>query len=289
MEIKGLTVHRVLIAPAASIEEEYYFSFLLDRAQRQYLCIASVEGGVEIEEVAKTNPDAVKKIAIDPGSGVDEEKARAIVAEAKFPEALTDQAVQTVMALWKVFVEEDATLVEVNPLARLAGDKLEALDGKVSLDENAEFRHAEHAEFEDKAATDPLEAKAKSKGLNYVKLDGAGHHRQRRGLVMSTLDVVAYAGEKHGGVKPAELPRHRRRRVRAGDGRRPRRDPPRRAGQERLRERLRWHHVATPWPTASSARSTSWATRRASPSSYAWTATPSRRDVGSSPSATTRW
>jgi succinyl-CoA synthetase beta subunit len=206
MEIKGLTVHRVLIAPAASIEEEYYFSFLLDRAQRQYLCIASVEGGVEIEEVAKTNPDAVKKIAIDPGAGVDEEKARAIVAEAKFPEALIDQAVQTVLALWKVFVEEDATLVEVNPLARLAGDKLEALDGKVSLDENAEFRHAEHAEFEDKAATDPLEAKAKSKGLNYVKLDGAvGIIGNGAGLVMSTLDVVAYAGEKHGGVKPANF------------------------------------------------------------------------------------
>jgi succinyl-CoA synthetase beta subunit len=206
MEIKGLTVNRVLIAPAASIEEEYYFSFLLDRANRQYLCIASVEGGVEIEEVAKTNPDAVKQIAIDPGTGVDEAKARAIVAEAAFPEALTDQAVQTVLALWKVFVEEDATLVEVNPLARLAGDRLEALDGKVSLDENAEFRHAEHADFEDKAAADPLEAKAKEKGLNYVKLDGAvGIIGNGAGLVMSTLDVVAYAGEKHGGVKPANF------------------------------------------------------------------------------------
>lgn len=206
MEIKGLTVNRVLIAPAASIEEEYYFSFLLDRANRQYLCIASVEGGVEIEEVAKTNPDAVKQIAIDPGTGVDEAKARAIVAEASFPEALTDQAVQTVLALWKVFVEEDATLVEVNPLARLAGDRLEALDGKVSLDENAEFRHAEHADFEDKAAADPLEAKAKEKGLNYVKLDGAvGIIGNGAGLVMSTLDVVAYAGEKHGGVKPANF------------------------------------------------------------------------------------
>ena len=186
MEIKGLTVHRVLIAPAASIEEEYYFSFLLDRANRQYLCIASVEGGVEIEEVAKTNPDAVKQIAIDPGTGVDEAKAREIVAEAGFPEALTDQAVATVLALWKVFVEEDATLVEVNPLARLAGDKLEALDGKVSLDENAEFRHADHAQFEDKEAADPLEAKAKAKGLNYVKLDGAvGIIGNGAGLVMS--------------------------------------------------------------------------------------------------------
>src|SRR6187402_3109899 len=123
MQIKGLTVNRVLITPATPPEEEYYFSFLLDRANRQYLCIASVEGGVEIEEVAKTNPDAVKQIAIDPGAGVDEAKARSIVEETGFPEALVDQAVQTVQALWKVFIEEDATLVEVNPLARLAGDK----------------------------------------------------------------------------------------------------------------------------------------------------------------------
>jgi succinyl-CoA synthetase beta subunit len=206
MEIKGLTVNRVLIAPAASIEEEYYFSFLLDRANRQYLCIASVEGGVEIEEVAKTNPDAVKKIAIDPGIGVDEEKARAIVAEAKFPEVLTEQAVAMVLALWKVFVEEDATLVEVNPLARLAGDTLEALDGKVSLDDNADFRHPEHEVFEIKEEADPLEAQAKEKGLNYVKLDGSvGIIGNGAGLVMSTLDVVAYAGEAHGGVKPANF------------------------------------------------------------------------------------
>ena len=206
MEIKGLKVNRVLIAPAASIEEEYYFSFLIDRAQRQYLCIASVEGGVEIEEVAKTNPDAVKKIAIDPGAGVDEEKARAIVAEAAFPEALRDQAVQMVLALWKVFVEEDATLVEVNPLARLEGDKLEALDGKVSLDDNADFRHEDHAKFVIREEEDPLEAQAKDKGLNYVKLDGeVGIIGNGAGLVMSTLDVVAYAGEKHGNVKPANF------------------------------------------------------------------------------------
>ncbi|GAA1926403.1 ADP-forming succinate--CoA ligase subunit beta [Nocardioides lentus] len=206
MEIKGLTVHRVLIAPAASIEEEYYFSFLLDRANRRYLCIASVEGGVEIEEVAQTNPDAVKQIPIDPGTGVDEAKAREIVAEAAFPEALRDQAVQTVLALWQVFVSEDATLVEVNPLARLAGDKLEALDGKVSLDDNADFRHETHAQFEDESSADPLEAKAKEKGLNYVKLDGSvGIIGNGAGLVMSTLDVVAYAGEAHGGVTPANF------------------------------------------------------------------------------------
>lgn len=206
MQIKGLTVNRVLIAPAADIADEYYFSFVLDRSNRSYLCIASVEGGVEIEEVAKTNPDAVRKIAIDPLTGVDDAKAREIVADAKFPAELTDQAVNFIQKLWDVFVKEDATLVEVNPLARLADGTLEALDGKVSLDDNAQFRHDDHAKFEDRAAADPLEAKAKDKGLNYVKLDGAvGIIGNGAGLVMSTLDVVAYAGEKHGGVKPANF------------------------------------------------------------------------------------
>jgi succinyl-CoA synthetase beta subunit len=206
MQIKGLTVHRVLVAPAASIEEEYYFSFLLDRANRSYLCIASVEGGVEIEEVAKTNPDAVKKIPVDAGRGVDAAKAAEIVDEAAFPAPLREQAIAMVQALWKVFVEEDATLVEVNPLARLAGDTLEALDGKVSLDDNADFRHPDHEVFEIREETDPLEAAAKEKNLNYVKLDGqVGIIGNGAGLVMSTLDVVAYAGEKHGGVKPANF------------------------------------------------------------------------------------
>ncbi len=207
MEIKGLTVNRVLVTPATPPVEEYYFSFLLDRSNRSYLCIASVEGGVEIEEVAKTNPEAVRQIPIDAGAGVDEAKARAIVEEAKFPAELADQAVAMVQSLWKVFVEEDATLVEVNPLARLEGDKLEALDGKVSLDDNAsEVRHAEHEEFVIHEEADPLEAKAKEKGLNYVKLDGeVGIIGNGAGLVMSTLDVVAYAGEKHGSVKPANF------------------------------------------------------------------------------------
>ncbi len=206
LTIKDLPVNRVLVTPATPPVEEYYFSFLLDRSNRSYLCIASVEGGVEIEEVAKTNPDAVKKIPVNALEGVDEAKATAIVEEAGFPAELKDQAVELVQALWKVFVEEDATLVEVNPLARLEGDKLEALDGKVSLDENAEFRHEDHAQFEDKDAADPLEAKAKAKGLNYVKLDGAvGIIGNGAGLVMSTLDVVAYAGEKHGGVTPANF------------------------------------------------------------------------------------
>ena len=206
MEIKGLTVHRVLIAPAASIEDEYYFSFLLDRSNRSYLCIASVEGGVEIEEVAKTNPDAVKQISIDAGTGVTPEVAADVVAEAGFPAELKEQAEQTVLALWETFVAEDATLVEVNPLAKLAGDKLEALDGKVSLDANADFRHPEHAEYADKDATDPLEVKAQDLGLNYVKLDGeVGIIGNGAGLVMSTLDVVAYAGEAHGNVTPANF------------------------------------------------------------------------------------
>lgn len=207
LTIKDLPVNRVLVTPATPPEEEYYFSFLLDRSNRQYLCIASVEGGVEIEEVAKTNPDAVKKIAIDPGKGVDAAKAREIATEAGFPEPVFEQAVTMIEDLYKVFVEEDATLVEVNPLARLAGDKLEALDGKVSLDDNAsEVRHPDHEHFEIREEADPLEAKAKDLGLNYVKLDGqVGIIGNGAGLVMSTLDVVAYAGENHGGVKPANF------------------------------------------------------------------------------------
>ena len=207
LTIKDLPVNRVLITPATPPAEEYYFSFLLDRSNRQYLCIASVEGGVEIEEVAKTNPDAVKKIAIDPGAGVDADKAREIATEAAFPEPVFEQAVRMIEDLYKVFVEEDATLVEVNPLARLAGDKLEALDGKVSLDENAsEVRHPEHAAFEIREEADALESKAKDLGLNYVKLDGeVGIIGNGAGLVMSTLDVVAYAGEAHDGVKPANF------------------------------------------------------------------------------------
>ena len=207
LTIKGLPVNRVLVTPATPPQEEYYFSFLLDRSNRRYLCIASVEGGVEIEEVAKTNPDAVKKIAIDPGKGVDPAKAREIATEAGFPEAVFEQAVTMIENLYKVFVEEDATLVEVNPLARLAGDKLEALDGKVSLDDNAsEVRHPDHEAFVIRDEEDPLEAKAKDFGLNYVKLDGqVGIIGNGAGLVMSTLDVVAYAGENHGGVKPANF------------------------------------------------------------------------------------
>jgi succinyl-CoA synthetase beta subunit len=206
MDIKGHTVHRVLIAPTADIAEEYYFSFLVDRANRNYLCIASIEGGVEIEEVAKTNPDAVAKVSIDPLTGVDDAKAAEIVAATRFPEAVADEARTVVKKLWDVFISEDASLVEVNPLVRLGDGRLEALDGKITLDANADFRHEDHAGFEDKAAADPLEAQAKEKGLNYVKLDGeVGIIGNGAGLVMSTLDVVAYAGEKHASVKPANF------------------------------------------------------------------------------------
>ena len=206
MDIKGHTVHRVLIAPAADIAEEYYLSFLVDRSNRAYLCIASIEGGVEIEEVARTNPDAVAKVSIDPQTGVDDAKAAEIVAATRFPDAVADQAVSLVKKLWDVFIKEDASLVEVNPLVRLGDGSLEALDGKVTLDDNSDFRHEDHARFEDKTAADPLEQEAKDKGLNYVKLDGeVGIIGNGAGLVMSTLDVVAYAGEQHSGVKPANF------------------------------------------------------------------------------------
>jgi succinyl-CoA synthetase beta subunit len=206
LDIKGHVVRRVLVTPASEIAEEYYFSFLLDRANRKFLAMASVEGGMDIEEVAVTKPEALAKILIDPIEGVDLAKAQEISAAAKFPEAVADQVAEVIVKLWDAFVAEDATLVEVNPLVRDPQDKIIALDGKVTLDENASFRQPGHAALVDKDAEDPLEAKAKAKDLNYVKLDGqVGIIGNGAGLVMSTLDVVAYAGEKHGGVKPANF------------------------------------------------------------------------------------
>ncbi|MFF4210546.1 ADP-forming succinate--CoA ligase subunit beta [Streptomyces sp. NPDC001796] len=207
MDIKGHTVHKVMIAETApEIVEEYYVSFLLDRANRTFLSIASVEGGMEIEEVAATRPEAVAKIAIDAIDGVDKAKAEEIVAAAKFPAEVADKVADVLVSLWQVFIKEDALLVEVNPLAKVASGDVIALDGKVSLDDNAEFRHPEFEELHDKAAANPLEAAAKEKNLNYVKLDGeVGIIGNGAGLVMSTLDVVAYAGEKHKGVKPANF------------------------------------------------------------------------------------
>ncbi|THV39702.1 ADP-forming succinate--CoA ligase subunit beta [Glycomyces buryatensis] len=206
MDIKGHTVEKVMLTVTADIDSEYYFSYLLDRANRTFLCIASVAGGMEIEEVAHTDPDKVVKLPIDAGVGVTPEIANQIIDQAGFPEDLRDQLVDVFVKLWHAFVAEDATLVEVNPLVRTPEGKVLALDAKVTLDENADFRHAENAEFEDKSAVDPLEQHAKEQGLNYVKLDGSvGIIGNGAGLVMSTLDVVAYAGEKHGGVKPANF------------------------------------------------------------------------------------
>ncbi|MFG1912923.1 ADP-forming succinate--CoA ligase subunit beta [Kribbella sp. NPDC048928] len=206
LDIKGHVVKILNIVPAAAIAEEYYFSFLVDRANRNYLCIASAAGGMEIEEVAHTNPDAVAQISIDPAQGVDEAKAREIAEAAKYPADVIDAVVPEIVKLYEVFIAEDASLVEVNPLVKLADGNVEALDGKVTLDENADFRHPDHAEFEDVSAADPLEAAAKAKGLNYVKLDGSvGIIGNGAGLVMSTLDVVAYAGEEFGGQKPANF------------------------------------------------------------------------------------
>ena len=206
LDIKGHIVHRVLVAEASDIAEEYYFSFLLDRANRTFLAMASAEGGVEIEQLAVERPEALAKVAIDPIAGVDKAKATEILKQGKFPAEVVDEAADVVVQLWAAFVAEDATLVEVNPLVRDPQDKIIALDGKVTLDENAGFRQPKHAELVDKQAEDPLEAKAKAKDLNYVKLDGqVGIIGNGAGLVMSTLDVVAYAGEKHGGMKPANF------------------------------------------------------------------------------------
>jgi len=211
MDIKGHTVHRVLVTQASDIAEEYYFSYLLDRANRSFLAMASVEGGMDIEEVARTKPEALARVPVDAVRGVDEDKAREIVAAAGFPVEVFDEVVDVAMKLWSAFVAEDATLIEVNPLVRTPEGEILALDGKVSLDENADFRHPDHERFADVRDADPLELAAKNKGLNYMKLDGeVGVIGNGAGLVMSTLDVVAYAGEdldngSGGSIKPANF------------------------------------------------------------------------------------
>ena len=206
MDIKGHTVHRVMIAEGADIAEEYYVSFLLDRSNRTYLAMASKEGGVEIEQLAVERPEALARVPVDALTGVDAAKAAEIAAAAGFEGELADKVAGVLEKLWTVFVEEDATLVEVNPLVSTGDGQVVALDGKVTLDENAGFRHAAHSELVDTSAEDPLEKAAKEKNLNYVKLDGSvGIIGNGAGLVMSTLDVVARAGEQHGGVKPANF------------------------------------------------------------------------------------
>jgi succinyl-CoA synthetase beta subunit len=206
LDIKGHVVHRVLVAEASEIAEEYYFSFLLDRANRTFLAMASAEGGVEIEQLAVERPEALAKVPVDAIVGVDKAKAIEILTAGRFPAEVVDEAAGVVVKLWETFVSEDATLVEVNPLVRDPQNKIIALDGKVTLDENAGFRHPDHEALVDKQAENPLEAKAKAKDLNYVKLDGqVGIIGNGAGLVMSTLDVVAYAGQRHGGVAPANF------------------------------------------------------------------------------------
>ncbi|TDD64427.1 ADP-forming succinate--CoA ligase subunit beta [Actinomadura rubrisoli] len=202
MDIKGHTVHKVLIEEGSAIAQEYYFSFLLDRANRTFLSICSVEGGVEIEDVPH---DRLGLIPISPLEGVDRAKAREIAEQGRLPQEAREGAAELIERLWAVFTDEDATLVEVNPLILTADGQVKALDGKVSLDDNAAFRQ-EHDKLEDKAAADPLEAAAKAKDLNYVKLDGGvGIIGNGAGLVMSTLDVVSYAGEEFGGQRPANF------------------------------------------------------------------------------------
>jgi succinyl-CoA synthetase beta subunit len=205
MDIKGHTVHQVMIAQAAPIAEEYYMAILLDRANRNFLVMASVAGGMEIEEVAHTQPEKLARVGIDPNVGISKEKAIEIVRAGQFPTDITNDVADVLLKLWAAFVAEDATLMEINPLVKTDDGRIVALDGKVTLDDNAAFRHPTHEALIDHASANPLEAAAKEKNLNYVKLDGeVGIIGNGAGLVMSTLDVVAYAGEKYG-VKPANF------------------------------------------------------------------------------------
>ncbi len=205
MDIKGHIVKKVMIAQAAPIESEYYLAILLDRANRNFLVMASVAGGMEIEEVAHKTPEKLARVGIDPNKGIDKAQALEIAKSGQFPADVLDQVGDVLVKLWQAFIKEDATLMEINPLVKTTDGKVIALDGKVTLDDNAVFRHPEHEALVDHDATNPLEKLAKEKDLNYVKLDGqVGIIGNGAGLVMSTLDVVAYAGEKYG-VKPANF------------------------------------------------------------------------------------
>ena len=205
MDIKGHTVHKVMIAQAAPIDSEYYLAILLDRANRNFLVMASVAGGMEIEEVAHKTPEKLAKVGINPNIGIDKAKALEIAKGGQFPADVIDQVADVLVKLWQAFIKEDATLMEINPLVKTSDGKVIALDGKVTLDDNSTFRHPEHEKLVDHDSTNPLEKLAKEKDLNYVKLEGqVGIIGNGAGLVMSTLDVVAYAGEKYG-VKPANF------------------------------------------------------------------------------------
>ena len=206
MDIKGHIVGKVMIAQAAPIESEYYLAILLDRSNRTFLVMASVAGGMDIEAVAHDTPEKLLKVPVNTISGLSRPAAIKIIQEAEFPTDIVDQVADALLLLWGVFTSEDATLVEVNPLVKTSDGRIVALDGKVTLDDNAEFRHPDHEALIDRSSTNALEEEAKAKGLNYVKLDGeVGVIGNGAGLVMSTLDVVAYAGEKFGGVRPANF------------------------------------------------------------------------------------
>jgi len=206
MDIKGHVVGKVMIAQAAPIEAEYYLAILLDRSNRTFLVMASVAGGMDIEQVARETPEKLAKVPVNSNHGISKLEALKIIQGAQFPADIAEQVADTLVLIWKVFVDEDATLVEINPLVKTSDGRIIALDGKVTLDDNAGFRHLDHEALVDQSATNPLEALAKAKDLNYVKLDGeVGIIGNGAGLVMSTLDVVAYAGEKFGGVKPANF------------------------------------------------------------------------------------
>ena len=205
MDIKGHTVHKVLIAAGADIAEEYYFSILLDRSGRRELAMCSAQGGMDIETLAREHPEALARVGLDPKVGIDEDVAAQVLGQAGFSRSMIDKISPVLIGLWDTYRGEDATLVEVNPLVLTEQGDVLALDGKVSLDNNAAFRHPEHAAFADKSAQDPREAMAKEAGLNYVRLEGqVGVIGNGAGLVMSTLDVVALAGEEWG-VKPANF------------------------------------------------------------------------------------
>ena len=295
MDIKGHTVHKVMITVTADMAEEYYFSYLLDRANRTFLCIASVAGGMDIEQVAADSPEKVVKAPIDAIEGVDEAKARGDrrPRPASRPRSPTRSSTVAV-GLWKAFVAEDATLVEVNPLAKTGDGTLLLLDAKVTLDENAGFRHPDHEALVDQAAVDPLEQAAKEKDLNYVKLDGeVGIIGNGAGLVMSTLDVVAYAGEQHGGVKPANFLDIGGGASAAGDGQRPGDRALRPVGEAASSSTSSAASPpATRSPTASCRRWRCWrsaARRSPSRSSSGSTATTPRRVGRSSTAPATRW
>ncbi len=207
MDIKGHTVHQVMVAEGIDIAEEYYFSLLVDRAERRWLAMCSTQGGMDIETLAAEHPEALARVAVDPGVGIDAAKAVEIVDAAGFDEADRVKIAEVLVTLGAAFVAEDATLVEVNPLVKTGSGQILAADGKVTLDDNADFRHPDHAGLKDLSATDPLELAAAERGLNYVKLDGdVGIIGNGAGLVMSTLDVVAYAGaDLPGQPKPANF------------------------------------------------------------------------------------